>query len=198
MTGTATDLRAVLRRDTADAHARLDVLVTRLDLTDRADYLTFLQIHAAVLLPLERWLADNGVAEVLPDWPSRARSAALLDDLHRLGAQPARPAMPMADGALSFDNARAVKSGIVYVLEGSRLGGRLLFKQVQSAADLPAAFLNHGVDQKLWASFTQWLACQPDDEAFMAEATAAAGEVFRLYEEQAARRLAPSGEGSKT
>ncbi|MGH1557740.1 hypothetical protein ACRAWD_07640 [Caulobacter segnis] len=45
----------------------------------------FLSASAAALSPLEQALERAGVADWLPDWPARARRAALAQDLAALG-----------------------------------------------------------------------------------------------------------------
>ncbi|MGD1877761.1 MAG: biliverdin-producing heme oxygenase [Kiloniellaceae bacterium] len=192
----APDLRSVLRAATAPDHARLDRAVSTLDLSVPQDYRDFLQLHAAVLLPLERWLVDNAVADDLPDWPERSRGAALLDDLGNLQMQPATACSLSFDlRPFSFDNSLAVKAGMLYVLEGSRLGGRLLLRQVQAGpAGFPTAFLEHGVETKLWPSFTVWLARLPREEGFVTAAVASAQAVFLLYEQEARQRLRELGQ----
>ena len=78
-------LRERLRDATAAAHRELDAQLSSFDLTDFSGYRRFLQASAGALLPLEAALIDAGVAEMFPDWPERARSAAIADDLGRLG-----------------------------------------------------------------------------------------------------------------
>ena len=52
--------------------------------------------------------------------------------------------------------------GLLYVLEGSRLGARFLARQVgATGAGLPLAYLTHGDGGDLWRSFLAWLDAIP-------------------------------------
>lgn len=178
------DLRKELRNATAASHGRLDDLISRFDYETVAGYRAFLELHAAVLLPIERWLEAGGVAEYLPDWQHRARSAALRQDLAALGLSPG------GGQEVTYDNAPCTMAGVLYVMEGSRLGGRVLLNRVRSGGvGLPAAFLEHGAGETLWRSFLTWLGRQPNDAAFAACAARAACNVFELYCREAQRRL---------
>jgi len=178
------DLRNLLRNATADSHQRLDNLVSQLDLSRAEDYRRFLELHAAVLLPLERWLEEAGVAQRLPDWHGRTRSLALRRDLMDLGVRWGPPQR------LTYDNAASAMAGVLYVTEGSRLGGKVLAKRVMgTGAGLPTAFLQHGAGGGLWSSFLAWLERQPRDVAFAEGAVAAARNVFDRYFQEAQFRL---------
>lgn len=143
-------LRFRLKDATAEAHARLDGRVAGLNLGDRDVYGRFLLAHAAVVAPTERALERAGVAGLLADWPQRRRSAALAEDMARLQLTSLAIAGPVVDG-------EAESFGALYVMEGSRLGGRILAARAE-ASDDPAvrgavAYLNHGSGDRLWASF---------------------------------------------
>jgi heme oxygenase len=143
-------LRDCLRAATASIHAQLDRRVALLDLGHAAGYRCFLEGTAAALLPLEAALAASGVVDLFPDWPARSRRGAILEDLARLDgtAQPPTRTDPLTrDGVL----------GTLYVLEGSRLGARVLVRRVERSAD-PAvaaatAYLRHGAGRPLWPSY---------------------------------------------
>ncbi|MEM7488374.1 MAG: biliverdin-producing heme oxygenase, partial [Pseudomonadota bacterium] len=109
---------AILRAATDGAHRRVDALAAGLDLSRTADYRAFLLAQATALLPLEDALRDGGFATVCPGW--RPRTPALRAAIDALGGRTAPgPAVP--HGA-----SPAALWGIAYVVEGSRLGGRLL------------------------------------------------------------------------
>lgn len=111
-------LRAELRAATAAVHNCLDqALGQGSRLATPAGYAAFLQASLAVVEPLER-----GLARWLPAHAGAARTASLRADLAVLGAVPAGgPALPLP---ASLAQAR----GAAYVLEGSRLGGKLLVR----------------------------------------------------------------------
>ncbi len=59
--------------------------------------------------------------------------------------------------------------GLLYVLEGSRLGGQVLLRQVLASPDPMvrgnARFLRHGEGLRLWSGFVAWLAARPMSES---------------------------------
>jgi heme oxygenase len=117
-----------LRARTAYAHASVDVTFGAYDLTDRSEYLALLRAHARALPVLERLMMQN---VTLPR--TRPRSALLMADLAALGhSMPA----PMVFGGSSQG---AGGWGILYVVEGSRLGGGVLARRVGTR--LPTSYL---------------------------------------------------------
>lgn len=176
-------LRERLRDATATAHRELDAQLSAFDLTVFSGYRRFLQASAGALLPLEAALAEAGVAEIFPDWPERARSAAIAADLDRLGR----------DAHASVSVSPLTHSGVLgtmYVLEGSRLGAKFLMKAVADAADPrigeATSYLGHGAGKRLWQSFLARLqseeACDGDEAI---EAACAAFAAFELAADRA-------------
>lgn len=149
----AAGVRHSLRAATAQAHERLDACARRVNLADRESYGRFLVAQSGPVTMLETALQDFGVARLLPDWPLRSRTAALRHDLGvlRLNGE-SLAAIALTSAAQAF--------GTLYVLEGSRLGARVLLQQILAAApDLKPAtrFLSHGSDHRLWTTFLQIL-----------------------------------------
>ncbi|AHL77550.1 hypothetical protein CH92_21665 [Stutzerimonas stutzeri] len=141
-------LRQWLRDASAPLHQRVDTTYSRFDLRDRHDYGLFLSAHAAALLPLEAALEQGPIARLLNDWPERSRSAALAEDLRALRiALPAPPHLqPGSDEGWYW--------GVAYVLEGSRLGGRVLSQRVRDGVSgRPLRYLEHGAGAPLWPRF---------------------------------------------
>ncbi len=134
-------VRDRLRAATQHQHERVDALFGRLNLADEADYRLFLTAHAAALLPMEEWL-DRHAAAVVDDWPGRSRGAALRADLAAMD-------MPLPAGELFAPEVSPSSiGGILYVLEGSKMGGRLLARQVRD--DLPKQYLAAGGNGAAW------------------------------------------------
>ena len=171
------DLRAHLRERTAGTHATLDERLDALPLETPEGYGLFLKVVAAGLLPLEAYLKQHGIARILDDWPLRERTPAIREDLSRLAG----------GRTFSVDRSRLPLApvlghlwGALYVLEGSRLGGRVLRRRVPEG--LPTAYLDHGRDAALWPSFLQRLkSAEADWEPMVAGAEAA----FALFHEAA-------------
>lgn len=170
-----TSLRARLRAATADAHAALDATAGALGVRTRTGYGAFLSASAAGLTPLELALERGGVGDWLPDWPRRVRRYALAQDLTALDLSP----LPVAP-APTPPFAAAV--GMLYVLEGSRLGARFLSRQVRAAdPGLPLAYLTHGEDADLWRTFTAWMEAIPRVGFQADDAEAGARYAFQCF-----------------
>ncbi len=166
--------RARLRAATAADHDRLDGLFGRFDLGDAGDYGQFLAAHASAIGAVEAALDGAGMTRLLPDWPSRRRGALVLADLAALGV-PAVAALPppaIADDAAAW--------GAAYVVEGSRLGGALLARQV--AAGLPASYLAAPQPKGAWREFLVALDAAIVSEEQYVRATAGACATFDLFE----------------
>jgi heme oxygenase len=113
-----------LRAETAAEHTRLEsateMMSPSLSMEDYRRYLEEMwAVHAAVE---PRLAAMAGLADVLPDLEARFKRPLLERDLEALGAFPMRPrprpSIPCAGLAEAL--------GVLYVLEGSTLGGRFI------------------------------------------------------------------------
>lgn len=169
-------IRTRLRAATGPAHAQVDQIFARFDLSNPADYREFLAAHAKALLPVETWL-DSHAPAVIADWPSRRRGHFLADDLAVLGQTP-----PVAQPFASSDHPAAVM-GVLYVIEGSRLGGRVLARQV--APDLPATYLTPQANGPSWPGLMQRLDEIVTDEISEEIAITAALQTFERFAQAA-------------
>lgn len=175
-----------LRAATAESHAALDAVVSGWRIETPSGYGAFLSASAAALTPLEVALERAGVTDWLPDWPRRTRRAALARDLAALGLAP-----PPCRAA--FVPSRDFGAGLLYVLEGSRLGARFLARQARASLDdPPLAYLTHGHDEDLWRSFLAWLEAIPKVGFWTDAAEEGARYGFRCFSD-AFERLTPSG-----
>lgn len=156
------DAHRLLRRSTRAAHTRLEASVdlpTRLaDPVERARVVQgFAALHAAIEDAAEPWLAD------VPSlgFSERRRTGLLARDLADLGVGHLPPA-PLAAG----DSAEAM--GMLYVAEGSTLGGQVIRRSVTDMAGL--GFLDpYGAETGVrWRGFLavlEDLARTPDQRA---------------------------------
>jgi len=164
---------ARLRAASAPDHDRVDGLYGgyRLDETD--SYGAFLAAHARALGAAEAALAAE---PELPAW--RGRGDALAADLAALGRPLPSP--------LPFAAAGAAAWGLLYVTEGSRLGGAMLARAVPG--HLPSAYLSARHERGEWKRTLEALEARAAaaDEAWRARALAGAAAGFRLYEAAAA------------
>jgi heme oxygenase len=142
------ELRARLRQATATLHEQVDSAFSGFALGQPDDYYRFLRAHARVLSAAEISLERAGIAELLDDWPMRARRHALLADLAELQCPaPAPLKAPQIDDTASC-------WGASYVLEGSRLGGQVLARRIRQAdPSAPVRYLEHGDVSRLWPTF---------------------------------------------
>lgn len=168
------DAHAILRRETRDEHDRVDAAFSRFGL-EGPGYARFLKALARAYLPVEDALAATAVARLVPGWREHRRGDALRADLGALGLT---PAPPLAAPHLPTD---AHALGAWYVLEGSRLGGALLARQV--APGLPRAFLT--APGARWAKSMEMLSDQLYQPDRIAHATLAARDTFALFERAA-------------
>jgi heme oxygenase len=171
--------RRMLRGATADLHAKVDARFAGSFDGDAVAYAGFLSAMAAVVLPLERALEAAHVDAAVPDWAKRRRASLLLDDLRALEVVPPREVMPPpVEG-------EARQLGIVYVLEGSRLGGKLLLRRALAHQDgrvrAATQYLSHGAGQDLWSSFVARLDSSPAVARASDEAVAGARDTFAMF-----------------
>lgn len=151
--------RNSLRGATGHLHRDLDRIAEGFKLGDVGHYRRFLQANAATLIAIEQLLENAGVAQLLPDWPQRSRREAIVADLRSLHAD----VQPLALRRTAPTPSEVF--GILYVLEGSRLGARVQLDQVLASGDEQvrnaSAYLRHGQpgpDQPgLWRSFLEHL-----------------------------------------
>ena len=164
----------LLRTATRAAHEQVDAAFARFDLADRDSYAAMLVAHARALPVAEAAMAT---APALPEW--RPRTPLLLQDLEDLG-QPLPPELP-----LTLPQGAAAIAGLAYVVEGSRLGGVYLARQV--SAGLPARYLSAAHRKGEWRAFLAWLdeAGEQGGPGWTKAALAGAATGFALYQQAA-------------
>jgi heme oxygenase len=160
----------ILKDHTAAAHAAVDYAFSHFDLGKRESYVNFLLTHARVLPVIESALNDD---PCLPPWQPRA--ALLMRDLDSFGRRPLRPlffaeTMPSAE-----------KLGLLYIVEGSRLGGRVLLGRVGTG--FSADFLSATHQPGEWRRFLQTLneRAEVENEVWLEGVLAGACHGFQLY-----------------
>ena len=132
-------------------------------------------------MPTEAALDAAGAEAIFPDWPQRRRRAALTADLDDLGiALPAATAAPLPDDPAAI-------AGTLYVIEGSRLGGRFLARQV--GGGLPRRYLDPDQRPPSWPALLEQFERLLYDAPTFATATGAALAVFERFEAAGRRWL---------
>ena len=165
-------IRQTLREATAERHRRLDAALGVLDLADRHDYRRLLNIHARVAPALEACLAER---TLWSGW--RARSPDLIADLADLDQAPPVWIVPMAEAG------EAAAWGLQYVLEGARLGARVLSAQV--GPGLPRRYLADPPAPDAWRRFQTELDASIGAGSPTRLATEAAKLAFDLFDKAA-------------
>lgn len=186
-------VRWQLKEATEPAHRRLDKEFAALDLARREHYRAFLTASAAALLPLETLIEAAGIKKLLGDWPVRSRRHALLNDLAGVAA----PVVSLRLPHYEFETASLF--GIVYVLEGSRIGARVLLRCVLASNDPivkeNVRYLQHGVSEQLWQSFLMRLESVPDVSHNIRRSVEGALFAFSAFEQALHKAIGPVGEG---
>lgn len=164
---------ATLRASTAALHDGVDAAFGRYRLDAADGYRPFLLAHARALPAAEAALAT------WPDLPRGApRTALLADDLAQLG-MPMPPPLPFAlpDEASAW--------GALYVVEGSRLGGAMLARQVGQG--LPHGYLAARFGAGDWKTLRAAIdaAAARHGPAWLDRAIEGAEACFALYREAA-------------
>lgn len=137
-------------------------------------YGRYLQAHASAFPAVGRALSQAF------DWsPWRERWNDLADDLAKLGLTPP----PAVDLAPIRNPAEGL--GMVYVLEGSRMGSAIILKSIPSA--LPTAYLRGGLNTGPWHRVKDLLGQAAS--ATEADVIAGARAAFRAFETAARTHL---------
>jgi heme oxygenase len=156
--------RHALRDATRESHQRVDAVYSGFALDSAADYGIFLTAHARALGALE--------TAARPEAP---RLPLLADDLAAMD-------LPMPDPlAMDVGTGDGFLWGVRYALEGSRLGGAMLSRQV--APGLPKAYLSAAHGKGEWIAFQAALDSAAGDggEGWLDDAVQGAQAAFALF-----------------
>ena len=162
---------AMLRSHTKHHHDRVDEAFSSFDLCDEDNYRAFLTSHSRVLPSLELIMASQ---KSLPH--VRPRSPLLAADLAAMG-------QPMPSPMLyAGSTGGAAGWGILYVVEGSRLGGGLLATRVGDW--LPNSYLSALHEPGEWRAVGQAIEDQASQHgtSWITDAVKAARACFDLYQ----------------
>jgi heme oxygenase len=116
--------RSGLKQATSEAHQALDEMIGGFVTSE--DYARYLEGMARFRLPVEAWLATQTLPDGFDDWQPGLYAEELIADLGVFELDPPEDAPafepPPGDGLI----------GLLYVLEGSALGARLLAKRAEA------------------------------------------------------------------
>lgn len=172
-------IRDIVSEATKSSHRRLDLALSWLDLGKPRYYEGFLRGQAEALFPLEAALEQQGIANVVGDWPLRARAPSLEHDL---------AAMDVACDPLPVPEFKSTAEmlGAVYVLEASRMGARVMLARLAQHPDSSAlgatAYLRHGFGKRFWPMFLTILENHPDAQADTAGVVQGAEIAYGMFE----------------
>lgn len=172
-----------LRETTHDAHAAVEALplMQALGSGDIAAeaYREVLRRHHRLLAGWEQAHGDWLDALLAQGWAYRRRCALLERDVQALAGAVDAPVPPPA--ALSD----AARWGMLYVIEGSQLGGRLIARGIRARQPALAGALRYfelGEDEpSAWRRFQRTLERALDDAAAQAQAAAGATAMFAHF-----------------
>lgn len=172
-----TDRRTALRQATHDLHCELDALASSLDLRRRNDYCRYLLANASAVIGVEIALEASSVETLFTDWSERRRRFALAQDLH---------ALELTADPVTVEHrlTPSMMYGVLYVLEGSRLGAQTLLPRVDQSRDQSVLAARHFLrsnDPKAWRTFLRALEAAPGDvdERAMLEAARYTFSLFK-------------------
>jgi heme oxygenase len=174
------DPLAALRGATASQHALHDAgqpqAQPEATLQDYRDHLLMLR---AWLAPIEQWLARFDDGPQGPDAPPPVARVPLIDADLAIGS-PAHESEPAAD-SWPADASAAYRWGVCYVVEGSQLGGVVLYRRLAGQlAPHPLNYLKGSAEGPgpRWRAFSEALREQVRGSEQIAEACAGACAAF--------------------
>jgi heme oxygenase len=176
------DALAALRKATASRHHALDsALAIGAPDASLEDYVRHLQLLREWLAPLETWLHGHA------DGPHRApgleppdRLALIDSDLADAGAAGDDTGRPARDAGLPANTSAAWRWGVSYVIEGSQLGGAVLYGRLAATlAPHPLRYLRGDAQPgQRWRTFMLALRANVRTAAEIADACAGARIAF--------------------
>jgi heme oxygenase len=174
--------RAFLRRETERLHGAVEAAFARFDLTSKAGLTSFLTAQSQAVSSIETELERRAIGTLVLDWPERRRAASLKADLARLGVDASLATLHQAESPTLDTVGR--QYGALYVLEGSRMGGRVLAREVARSADpqvrSATTFLLHRLDGgEAWRNFVDSLDGLGAPREHLLQGASASFQLFR-------------------
>jgi heme oxygenase (biliverdin-IX-beta and delta-forming) len=173
---------AALRQATAERHALLDSgLAIGRDGATLADYRDHLRMLHPWLSPLEQWLAGFSDGPQGPHAPPMVMRSLLIEADLEHPAMPPGPCIEARRGRWPQHASAAYRWGVCYVIEGSQLGGAVLYQRLAaSLAPHPLRYLRgeaQGPGPR-WRSFMLALRASVTTDDEVAQACAGACDAF--------------------
>lgn len=153
-----------LKKSTADAHSALEALPVSVSMMNpkvtQAEYVQYLRLMYDVVKDAEENIFPS-LNVYVEDIASRNKAHFIENDLRALGCPPLVRSTPLSTGCFNLTIPFAM--GILYVLEGSSLGGRVILKNITNALGYTAEegaayFAGYGnLTGPRWKSFLEAL-----------------------------------------
>jgi heme oxygenase len=174
------DALAALRGATAQQHAILDagLPLAQADATLH-DYRDHLLMLRAWLAPIEQWLARFDDGPQGPEAPPRVVRIPLIEADLAIGS--AAPASVPAPDVWPAEASAAYRWGVCYVVEGSQLGGVVLYRRLAAQlAPHPLNYLKGDAEGPgpRWRAFSEALRAQVRGSEQVEQACAGACDAF--------------------
>ncbi|WP_297332568.1 biliverdin-producing heme oxygenase [Flavobacterium sp.] len=179
-----------LRNTTAKSHEALESLPISKKITDPEvtlpEYKAYLQLMYGVVYDTEA-LVLHVLETIMPDIESRRKTTAIAKDLAAIGAVLPQTGSPLQKAEYTGDTAFAL--GVMYVVEGSSLGGRVIYKNIETSLGLNESngasyFAGYGgTTGSKWKSFIDVLTGYADEHECEDEIIAGANFAFDAIKE---------------
>lgn len=178
-----------LRHETAESHQQLEDNPLSQSILNPSvsvqDYQTYLAALFGVTIACEDQIFPN-ISHIVNDLPERYKSRLIIDDLLATGlSEVAVDTLPVCQFEFS---SVAEALGIMYVLEGSTLGGKIIYKHIHEALGLTpengaSYFWGYGTQTgHLWKSFISSLTQFVDEEGKRDDVIASAKKTFTIID----------------
>lgn len=153
---------AKLRQTTLPAHKELESLrlserIISTDIT-KEEYALYLALMQRIVIDIEQHIFPQ-VASMLPDIEQRRKSGLIQADLQFLSPEKTFTGFPLQDAG--YTSTPSFAMGVMYVIEGSTLGGRLILKNIENTLGYNSEqggkyFAGYGARTgPLWKSFLE-------------------------------------------
>lgn len=162
-------LSTILKEQTFEAHRALEnILIPHLKaIKTTEDYVKILKWFYHFYAPLEKQILDNLPSELIADYLQRRKSELLVNDIQSLTGEVYSPSS-FHTSARSVNNV-AEALGVMYVLEGSTLGGNVISKLIMKSLSTSnkanlTFFIGYGNETfAMWEKFKTILNSYPLD-----------------------------------
>lgn len=185
----------LLRERTGKQHQELErVLIPMIkDVNTPEKYVRLLQLFYGYYYPLEQHIAAHMDLSFPGGFGRRRKAALLLDDISNITGAPATPSATCSELPEIVDAAQAL--GVMYVLEGSTLGGQVISQilirnlQVPELSKALTFFNGYGSDtQSFWDTFVHYLQGYHGTEEQQQRLLDAAADTFSKFKLWAIRQ----------